>query len=358
MRILLVEDDPISMEVLAQILSERGHVIERATCAETGLEMAKRERFPLVITDWVLPQMSGLELCRQLRKLPGGDKTIILVMTARENDGDVDLALDAGATDWFNKPFERLRLATRLTVAERAVVQMQVRQHLEESLRRSETMSALGTLVADVAHEIRNPLFGISATLDAFEVQYGAQKDFEEYTTVLRGEVERMTQLIQHLVDYGRPAKPVVSPIVAERVLLTAVDGLMTMAELAGIHLNVTMHTQEYRVNVDDEQLRRVFENLITNAVHFSPQGGCIDLTAQIREEQDGLWIEWAVRDHGPGFAPERISIEVFRPFFHAAAVVRASVWRLPNALLKNHQVLTAANHPQGERWFQYCCRW
>ena len=78
---------------------------------------------------------------------------------------------------------------------------------LKEQLRQSETMAEIGSIVAGVAHEVRNPLFSISATLDAFESRFGRAEGFERYLSVLRGEIARLTTLMRDLLDFGRPSR-------------------------------------------------------------------------------------------------------------------------------------------------------
>jgi signal transduction histidine kinase len=77
---------------------------------------------------------------------------------------------------------------------------------LEAALRRSEALSAMGTLVAGVAHQVRNPLFGISSIVDAMEAHFGDQQDYHKYLSVLRVEITRVNTLMRELLDYGKPA--------------------------------------------------------------------------------------------------------------------------------------------------------
>lgn len=82
----------------------------------------------------------------------------------------------------------------------------------------------VGALVAGLAHEVRNPLFGISATLDAFEARFGEVPEHQPYTNVLRGELARITRLIEKLLEYGRPTPPAFEDGSLDAALATALD--------------------------------------------------------------------------------------------------------------------------------------
>jgi len=124
--------------LLCDSLEERGHECVAAESAEVGLAAHLESPFEIMLVDWTLPGMSGLDLCREIRSMPGGDDVIILVVTGRTRVEDLTAVLDAGASDYVAKPLEPEVLRTRLMVAESRARELSRRRQLEQAMRDSE----------------------------------------------------------------------------------------------------------------------------------------------------------------------------------------------------------------------------
>jgi signal transduction histidine kinase len=183
---------------------------------------------------------------------------------------------------------------------------------LQEALRRSETMSTMGALLAGVAHEVRNPLFGISATLDA----YGEELDKPEYapcSAALRTEVERLKRLMQELLDYGKPGALKIETGSVADVVRQAMASRSTRD--SAVQVVSTVSASLPPLLMDRDRLCQVFENLIDNAVQHSPQHGVVSTQASLVEHAGRTWIECTVQDNGRGFDPEDVD-RAFEPFY------------------------------------------
>ncbi len=187
--------------------------------------------------------------------------------------------------------------------------------HLKEQLRQSETMAEIGSIVAGVAHEVRNPLFSISATLDAFESRFGRTEGFERYLSVLRGEIVRLTTLMRDLLDFGRPTRPDFAECRMEEVVEAAVSACSPLARRKSVEIAWPRGAAAFPVFADRARVTQVLQNLIENAVHFSPQGGRVEVALGAAGDGEERWVECAVRDSGPGFDPGDLP-RLFEPFF------------------------------------------
>ncbi|HTU24847.1 MAG TPA: response regulator [Pirellulales bacterium] len=145
MRTLLVEDDKNLRSLLSDLLLERQYQVSAFATAEEAWLAAQGATFELAILDWVLPKMSGLELCRSLRRLAGCDRTLIVILTGRRDLADLNQVLDAGADDYWTKPMDLSELEARLTVTERQVRNIAERLKAEDALRESVERFELAT---------------------------------------------------------------------------------------------------------------------------------------------------------------------------------------------------------------------
>ena len=197
----------------------------------------------------------------------------------------------------------------RIIAAARDVTQ---RKEMQEALRRSERMSAIGSLVAGVAHEVRNPLFGIAATLDAFEAEFGVTEETKDYLTTLRNDVSRLTRLMNDLLEFGRPQDVIrhVQPI--EPLIAEAVRVCVPKAREKQVEIRRELAPSLPRVSVDADRMLQVFKNVVENAIDYSKSGDAVEIRA---ERDGGGTIVCNVTDSGPGFRTEDLP-HVFEPFF------------------------------------------
>ena len=134
MDILLVEDDASLSLLLQQMLRRYGHEVRACASAEEAWECLEQQDYPLLVLDWVLPGMSGLELCRRIRQRQGGSFVYIWVITARNTREDLLEVLAAGANDYLAKPIDIALLEVRVRIAVQQALHLRERQRAEAEL--------------------------------------------------------------------------------------------------------------------------------------------------------------------------------------------------------------------------------
>lgn len=222
------------------------------------------------------------------------------------------------------------------------------RTELEASLRQSKMMSLLGSVVAGVAHEVRNPLFAISAILDTFETRFSDRTEYQRYTSVLRNEIERLTVLMEELLEYGKPFRGDVYPASVEEMISRSIRACLPAAEAAGVTLVNNVSQGLPRIMVDRRRLSRVFINLIGNAIEHSPSEGRVTVEAYTATEGNQEWIECAVKDLGPGIKDEDLPM-IFEPFFSKRRGGTGLGLAIAQKTMEEHGgKLLAGNNPEG----------
>lgn len=128
MKILIAEDDAVARFILVGTLKKHHHELVVALNGEEALSEFRKNYFPVVISDWMMPEMNGLDLCRAIRRVSRDKYSYVLILTSLSGKANYLEAMEAGADDFMNKPFDEEQLVARLRVAERI---LGLREHVK-----------------------------------------------------------------------------------------------------------------------------------------------------------------------------------------------------------------------------------
>ena len=235
---------------------------------------------------------------------------------------------------------------------------------LEDSARRHESLARLGTLVAGLAHEVRNPLAGIKGAAQLLQSHPRAHTDLTEYTTVIGREVNRLSALVEDLLTLGAPPKPRLAPVNVHRVLQEVVAVVEPELARANVRLQYAFDPSLPDLQADDAQLSQVFLNLLRNARESMAAGGTATagrdtITLGTRMETDfhiqrdsagsRSFLRVEVTDQGCGI-DAATAAQMFEPFFTTKARGTGLGLAISSKIVSEHGGImrAAPNHPYG----------
>ncbi len=204
---------------------------------------------------------------------------------------------------------------------------------LQDQLRHSQHLAALGQMAAGVAHEIRNPLNSIRGFTqlmqEATEKAGLTDPKFQEYPQIVLEEVDRMNEIVQDLLDYSRQKELTLVPVVMEELLRLLAKDVAPEFEKGQVELNLDLPPEPLPgVLGDENKLRQVFRNIFLNALQASPMKSQVSVSLRsvvgtiLKKDENGTTKEFPrseisviISDEGEGIAPEYIG-KIFDPFF------------------------------------------
>jgi signal transduction histidine kinase len=346
MKVLIAEDEPLSRRLLQSHLEKWGHEVTAAEDGGQAWRLFQAGHFPIVISDWMMPEMDGPELVRRIRGCERPGYVYIILLSTRALKEDVVEGMDAGANDFVAKPFDREELRVRLRAGERIVQlehtlaeQNQALREAQAALVQNEKLAGLGRLAAGMAHEINNPIAYVSNNLTvlrrdmlaAMEVldayRQGRADDakrlaeemdlayFQENLTrtcdrSLDG-LQRVRDVVQNLRDFARLDEAEFKEADLNAALESALEILRHESKAKDIRLQTHFEPLP-PVLCHPGKINQVFLNLLLNAVDASGPGGTV--TARTRlDGANGVVVE--IEDQGCGIKPEHLA-HLFEPFF------------------------------------------
>jgi two-component system, NtrC family, sensor histidine kinase HydH len=312
-RILIVEDNRRHAELIAEEVQESrlaAQVVSTAT-GRDALEKLSSDVFDLILLDYRLPDMDGIEFIRTLRAREM-NVPVIFVTTA----DSVELAVQAmklGAEDFLQKQEGYLEILPLLV--REALERQQLRREktrLEHQLRQSEKLASLGVLAAGLAHNINNRLTSLKTFFEIASSGGGGTAVDDAFLDLCKQDLDKIVVLVQELTRYALSDDAPPQESIAELIVraLGHLDDEMQRKQL----ILETDLADVPPIPVDAEGVKQLFINLLKNAIQASPVGGRIRVSLSVEDGRDRNIVA-RVEDNGPGLSPE-LRQKVFDPFF------------------------------------------
>lgn len=328
--ILVVDDEPDMRRFLRSQLQDRYGVREARNGAE-ALDLARAHDFNLILLDFMMPDMDGIEVMRKIREIAGNKTTPIIILTARADEDFKLKALQAGATDFLTKPFSSTELMVRAANII-AVYQLQKQlvgktEQLEEALEQiKETesqlvhqakMASLGQLSAGLMHEINNPLNFANTAFHLLKKRLAASAPADQSTLAkpledIQDGIRRVVAITSSLRNFTHPDDSTFESIALSEVVASAVRFVQIDREKIALHVEIPKPTLLYG---NGNQLVHLFINLLQNSIDSLHEKGGAGKEIRISAATEGDKVEVRFRDNGKGIAREHLD-HIYDAFF------------------------------------------
>jgi signal transduction histidine kinase len=325
---LLVDDLEENLLALEALLRRDGLVLLKARSGTEALEHLLQCDVALALVDVQMPGMDGFELAELMR---GTDRTrrvpIIFVTAGVSDSGRRFRGYETGAVDFLNKPIEPDVLKSKADVfyelyrqrqevaRQRDEIAAAMRENarlLEQAQRYAqalrETDRRKDEFLATLAHELRNPLAPIRNGLHLLKLSAGSGQNADKARDIMERQVGHMVRLIDDLLDVSRISNGKVTlrkeRTTVQSIVDMALEASRPLIEAGRHNLTINVSSQPLAVDVDPTRLSQILGNVLNNAAKYTPEAGCIELSAERRGENAVI----RVRDNGVGIAPTQIS--------------------------------------------------
>lgn len=339
-RILVVDDDRVILKMASIVLRSDGYSVQTASDGVCALKLLAEEPFELVLLDFMMPGMDGLQILREIKEK--FSDVAVIILTGMGSEDIAVRVMKSGAADYIMKPFRNhdlleraaavlrsrsLELQNRELLVEREQHLREIEQWTMELERRVaekshelelanaeiiqvEKLATLGHLAAGLTHEIRNPLNSINLFTQILKSNHDASPQSVEFLERIQSEIDRIDNLLIKLLSVSRTQNRLNSTVQVDVVAEGVLQTFQSQIETQKILIQKTIVATP-PFSGDEEEVRQVFTNLISNALHAMPSGG--ELSLSVLSKNDVIQID--VSDTGCGIPLEH-QARVFDPFF------------------------------------------
>jgi signal transduction histidine kinase len=349
MKVLIADDDSVSRRMLQSFLQKWGYEVTAVPNGAEAWRLFEGDLFPMVITDWMMPELDGPGLIGRIRSAHRPGYVYAMLLTARSQTADLVEGMEAGADDFLTKPFDRDELRVRLRAGERIIRLEHNLRATQATLLQTEQLASLGRVAAGVAHEINNPTAFVINNLAVLRRDVGAvlgllgkygegrpilsreqpelaaglarlEEEMDlEYVQQNMGRLidssskglQRIRDIVQNLRDFARLDEAERKDVELNTALRSTLEVLRHDLGQKGLRVQTTFQSLP-PVACHPGKIDQMFFNILLNAIQASDPEGLIEVRTR-PDPVDGVVVE--IEDHGSGIPCEHIP-RIFEPFF------------------------------------------
>ena len=307
-KILIVDDVVSNVLLLKILLTNEKFQVCTANNGRTCIEMAKKEHPDLILLDVMMPDINGFDTAVVLKKDEETKDIPIIFLTALNTPQDLVHGFKVGASDFLTKPFNKEELVMRVTQQISLVAAKRIIEKQNAELKA--TLSNRDKMYSVIAHDLRSPMASIRMVLNLVVQSASVETVGPELYMLLdqaNRESEEVHDLLDNLLKWTKSQTGRLSVVLQELDLNDIVPGVVEIFDVIAQTKHITLELKKtdapLKVTADNDMLKTVLRNFMSNAVKFSPENS----TIQIIMANEGDFARVSVKDQGVGIAADRL---------------------------------------------------
>lgn len=317
--ILIVDDTLLNLRLLSHVLENGGYKHIKAQNGKEAIELAESKKPDLILMDIMMPGMDGFEAVHKIKSKDGLEDIPVIFLSALTETDDKVQAFQYGGVDYITKPFQKeetlARINTHLKIRN---LQKQLNDRIDVLKDREVELSRLNKkkddLVRMVSHDIKNPLTGIIGLVKLMrDTDDITPEERKHMLSVIENSGNDLLNMVHEVLDRESKKDVPESLDLADIEIVKLVERVISMnkakAMLKGIELVHNVEPDGLRATLDQNKIEIVINNLVSNALKFTPSRGSISLSVNQNDKKDLILIE--VKDSGIGI-PESMRDDLF----------------------------------------------
>ena len=316
--ILVVDDQPINVQLLKRKLEREGIRISAAYDGIEGLDLVKKEKPDLILLDVMMPDMDGIEVCERLQASEDTRGIPIIFITARTTKASKLEGLNVGAVDYITKPIDLDETLARVQTQLRFVTINRQMVDLQRRLEESRKAATIGAVTQGIAHNLNNLLGVVIGYLDLVKAYYDKPEQVKKNAQHVEDAVQRIVAIIKQLSTLVIKSRP---PLIKAGVQKLLEGGIARFHDDYRLTAPVTIDNplEDLVVDTNYEIAEEVIAKVLINAweSYDNKPAGPRPITIHTRpidKPEDGKFVEIRVTDHGRGIDHD-VRDKMFEPF-------------------------------------------